>query len=251
MSFHSCSNEISDDLESIRGLEAELEDRFRDVLRKALEQEGMSATDLAREFGLDKAYFVDLLAGRKKTVSALVYMMAAKRLSFDPWEVASVEPPSPVRELPKVDPNISPAPSLVPRAAATVEVSMFVEEGAFREGMSGSKEKGLPIIPGVDAARQLVAVVKGGDYFEWGIPSGSLLHLVSYRKYDGVAPGRLVVARSERSGLSEHVLRRAAVSDGGELVLGGPGGRTVLTPGADTELVGLVTGLAFPHPASA
>lgn len=224
--------------------EGAVEDRFRDILEDALGREGLSPSDLSREVGMDKAYFVDLLAGRKKTVSVLAFMLASRRLGLDPWELAGVERPTGRSEghvaVEKV--SAAPAPPLVNR----VEGFGVVEEGAYRIG--GRSEDGSFVpVDGYPAARQSVFEVRGHDYVPWGLPSGSVLHAVSFGRYETVGgPGRIVVATRREGGLFERVLRRIAVDADGEMRLLAPSG-AVAAPGEDGRVIdGLVVQTALP-----
>lgn len=223
-----------------------MEDRFRDILRDALGREDMSPADLSREVGLDKAYFVDLLAGRKKTVSAIAFMLAAKRLGLDPWELAGVARPSLLTEgREEVVPTVA-SPIVQRNASARVEGFGIVEEGAFRkdgrlDGRSFSPVDGYPI------DRQEVLEVRGHDYVPWGLPSGAVVHAVSFPRYETVGgPGRLVVASQCQGSLTELVLRRIAVDPDGEMHLVGPTGLRETLEGGGRRITGLVAQTALP-----
>jgi hypothetical protein len=225
--------------------EVAVEDRFKDILREALIREELSATDLSREVGLDKAYFVDLLAGRKKTVSALAFMLVAKRLGLDPWGLSGVEHPE--RQAAEPDELTAP-PALASPQKSFERVAGFgiVEEGAFRldgrlDGRSFAPIDGYPI------DRQEVLEVRGHDYVPWGLPSGAVVHAISFPRYETVSgPGRLVVASQGRGGLTELVLRRIAVDPDGEMHLVGPTGMTEVMDEGGRRITGLVAQTALP-----
>ena len=108
-----------------------MEDRFRETLREALLREGLSATDLSRDVGMDKSYFVDLLAGRKKTVSVIAFMLVVRRLGLDPWDVAGIDAPKSARKLEEPNPALSaPPPPAAAVAAKRLALSFLVEEDA-------------------------------------------------------------------------------------------------------------------------
>ncbi|MCV9964589.1 hypothetical protein OIU34_22115 [Pararhizobium sp. BT-229] len=221
-----------------------MEDRFRDILQDALGREGLSPSDLSREVGMDKAYFVDLLAGRKKTVSVLAFMLASRRLGLDPWELAGVERPTARAEGYVGVEKVSVATA--PPHAERVKGFGVVEEGAFRMG-GRSEERTFVPVDGYPVARQSVFEVRGHDYVPWGLPSGSVVHAVSFGRYEAVGgPGRLVVASRREGSLVETVLRRIAVDADGEMRLLAPSGSGAAS-GEDGRIIdGLVAQTALP-----
>ncbi len=227
-----------------------MEEGFRKALREGLERHAISASDLSRELGLDKSYFVDLLAGRKKSVTAEAYLLASRRIGFDPWEVAGIEAPSSgaSRTAPAVVPIPSPAP--VPAPPHRLAVTGIVEESAYRQdgGVMGKREHA--VIEGYPVDRQSMAIVRGTDYILWGVPDGAVLGLVSYRRYETVAgPGRLVVIGVSRDGLRGVNLRRAVMDGDGEPMLEAPDGKREPLALPDTaSIVGLVVRIGIPPP---
>lgn len=223
-----------------------MEDRFRDILRDALGREDMSPADLSREVGMDKAYFVDLLAGRKKTVSAIAFMLAAKRLGLDPWELAGVARPSPRTEASQDMVVVPPVQAVPPKASERVEGFGIVEEGAFRVGVRLDGRSFAPV-DGYPVDRQEVLEVRGHDYVPWGLPSGAVVHAVSFPRYETVgSPGRLVVASQRKGDLTELVLRRIAVDHDGEMHLVGPNGVRESVDEGGRRITGLVAQTALP-----
>jgi hypothetical protein len=224
-----------------------VEERFRDIIQGSLDREGISAAELSRDVGMDKAYFVDLLAGRKKTVSAIAFMLAARRLGLDPWELAGVDrPPGSADPTPREErsppPAIAPEPVPVPR----VDGCGVAEEGAFRvPGRSGGKS--FPVVEGYPVDRQFVVEVRGHDYVSWGLPSGAVVHAVSFPRYETVgAPGRLVVASRPHGNLIETVLRRVAVDADGDMKLMSPLGAQERLGDLGLKLDGLVVQSSLP-----
>lgn len=226
--------------------ESAMEDRFKDTLRDALGREGMSPADLSREVGLDKAYFVDLLAGRKKTVSATAFMLAAKRLGLDPWELAGVARPSPQIGSGQEVASVVSASSVQQKTLERVEGMGIVEEGAFRQsGRLGGKS--FAPVDGYPVDRQQVLEVRGHDYVPWGLPSGAVVHVVSFPRYETVSgPGRLVVASQGQGGLTETVLRRVEVDPDGEMRLVGPAGHREMLEEGGRRIAGLVAQTTLP-----
>ncbi|MDW9481152.1 hypothetical protein GOB57_21130 [Sinorhizobium meliloti] len=222
-----------------------MEDRFRDILQDALAREGISAAELSREVGLDKAYFVDLLAGRKKTVSALALMLSAKRLGLDPWELAGVtRPPDHSDVRTAAETRLDDV--ALPQATGRVGGCGIVEEGAFRvrgwvDGRSFAAVAGYPV------ERQSVLEVRGHDYAPWGLPSGTVVHAVSFQRYEAVGgPGRLVVATRQEGSLTETVLRRIEVDPDGEMHLLTPTGIREAPLEAGPRIGGLVAQTTLP-----
>lgn len=219
-----------------------MEERFREVLRASLETAGISASDLAREVGMDKAYFVDLLAGRKRTVSALAFMLASRRLGFDPWEVSGVERPHRIEGECHLD---NPPPRLAKVGGGLVEGVGVVEEAAFRSGTLGKGN--FQPIEGYSVGRQAGFEVRGNDYLTWGLPAGTITQTVSFRNYEAVGvAGRIFVVRRELSGLFETVLRRMIVDADGEAFLVGPSEGDVSVSLAQSGVIGIVVRTSVP-----
>lgn len=225
-----------------------MEEGFRKALREGLERHAISASDLSRELGLDKSYFVDLLAGRKKSVTAEAYLLASRRIGFDPWEVAGIEAPSSGAS--RTAPDVVPLPSPAPSPPHRLAVKGIVEERAYRadNGMTGKREHA--VIEGYPVDRQSMVIVRGTDYILWGVPDGAVLGLVSYRRYETVAgPGRLVVIAVSRDGLRGVNLRRAVMDGDGEPMLEAPDGKREPLALPDTvSIVGLVVRIGIPPP---
>jgi hypothetical protein len=225
--------------------EVAVEDRFRDILQSALGREGLSPSDLSREVGMDKAYFVDLLAGRKKTVSVLAFMLASKRLGLDPWELAGVERPSAVAMKSVPDEKQL---MVEPVSSGAVRISGFgiLEEGAFRASGRLSERTFAPV-DGYAVQRQSVFEIRGHDYVSWGLSSGSIVHVVSFGRYEAVGvPGRLIVSSRHVGNLVEKVLRRIVVDTEGEMHLLGPMGDSVSVVGEVWSVEGMVVQTALP-----
>ncbi|MCS4088912.1 helix-turn-helix transcriptional regulator [Rhizobium sp. BK176] len=230
-----------------------MEERFRDILRESLDREGMSAAELSREVGMDKAYFVDLLAGRKKTVSAIAFMLAARRLGLDPWDLAGVDrpdgeiAPAPRKEASSPPEIVSVAVLSEPVPALRVEGCGVVEEAAFRVSGRSDGERSFAVIEGYPPERQFVFEVRGHDYVPWGLPSGAVVHTVSFPRYETVgAPGRLVVASRQQASLTETVLRRVTVDGDGEMKLMSPMGAREKPGDLGLRLEGLVVQSSLP-----
>jgi hypothetical protein len=232
-----------------RDSEVLLEQRFRHILQDALAQEGISAADLSRDVGMDKAYFGDLLAGRKRTVSALALMLVAKRFGLDPWELAGVTKPF----LQSVAGSSAPAPVCAPPldGQSVVVPRLYgcgiVEEGAFRNGKLSDVQRSFATADGYPPARQSVLEVRGHDYALWGLPSGSVVHSVSFHRYETVVgPGRMVVASRSESSLTETVLRRIALNPEGDVYLELPDGASEALASGVRRIEGLVVQYALP-----
>lgn len=227
-----------------------MEERFRDILQESLDREGMSAAELSREVGMDKAYFVDLLAGRKKTVSAIAFMLAARRLGLDPWDLAGVDRPGVVTApAPRSEPSPPPAvaEATTPAPPLRVERCGVVEEGAFRVSGQTNGARSFPVVEGYPVDRQFVVEVRGHDYVPWGLPSGAVVHAVSFPRYETVgAPGRLVVASRTQGSLTETVLRRVAVDADGDMKLMSPLGAHAIQGDPGLRLDGLVVQSSLP-----
>lgn len=224
-----------------------MEDRFKGFLKDALGRAGISAADLSREVGMDKAYFVDLLAGRKKTVSALAFMLAAKRLGLDPWELAGVERPSGEGSVPPRVERIFSGAAPQSSAARRIATSGIVEEGAFRTASHVWQGRSYFPIDGYMPDRQRVIEVRGDDYLPWGLPSGAVVHAVSFPRYEAVAcPGRLVVAMSMIGEMVETVLRRVSINPEGEMSLMSPDGKREISGEHGRRIVGLVAQTTMP-----
>ncbi|MBY3433870.1 hypothetical protein HFN89_06875 [Rhizobium laguerreae] len=198
---------------------------------------------------MDKAYFVDLLAGRKKTVSAIAFMLAARRLGLDPWELAGVE--RPVATSVPVTPDRTPLPSVAPvdtpAPLPRVKGCGVVEEGAFRAAGRANPMRSFPVVEGYQVDRQFVVEVRGHDYVSWGLPSGAVVHAVSFPRYETVVgPGRLVVASRTLENLVETVLRRVWVDGEGEMRLLAPNGAKDIPGDHGVRLDGLVVQSALP-----
>lgn len=233
-----------------------MEERFRDILQESLDREGLSAAELSREVGMDKAYFVDLLAGRKKTVSAIAFMLAARRLGLDPWDLAGVDrpesgsasAPAPRNEAvtpPMVTTKVQPPPA--PAPTPRLEGCGIVEEGAFRVSGKADGTRSFPVVDGYPVDRQLVVEVRGHDYVSWGLPSGTVVHAVSFQRYETVgAPGRLVVASRPQGNLIETVLRRVSVDADGVMRLMSPLGAQECVGDPALRLDGLVVQSSLP-----
>jgi hypothetical protein len=228
-----------------------VEERFRDILQESLVREGMSAAELSREVGMDKAYFVDLLAGRKKTVSAIAFMLAARRLGLDPWDLAGVDRPDGVAAPAPRNEAVTPpmVTTKVPPSepALRLEGCGVVEEGAFRVSGKADGTRSFPVVDAYPVDRQLVVEVRGHDYVSWGLPSGTVVHAVSFQRYETVgAPGRLMVASRPQGNLMETVLRRVSVDADGEMRLVSPLGARESVGDHGLRMDGLVVQSSLP-----
>lgn len=221
-----------------------MEDRFKEMLEAALVREGMTPADLARDVGMDKAYFVDLLAGRKKTVSALPFMLSCRRMGIDPWEVSGLTSPDRPKKAPEREVAVRPSPP-PPPVQTRVSVTLRIIEGAYRLPSVAVDLGSYPSLDGFPVEVQRVGVVDGSEYGSWGMWRGAILHMVVYGRYEAVAhPGRFVVCTQRHADLMASVIRRVGVDGSGMMTLEAPDGSVVPAEGA--EFYGLVVSTTIP-----
>lgn len=222
-----------------------MEDRLRERLEREAAARGMSAPELSRAAGQDKAYFGDFFAGRKKSVSVVAFLRVANLLDLDPWELADIprpenqsaktaeSPPLPPPPAPAVDRQLVDVPLELP-------VSGILEEDAYRavDGPCGNVT--VPAASSVPAERQTAFEVRGDEYAEWGVRDRSIVHSASYRHYESVGAGGLLVVRDAEGGLVRTRLRRAVVNEHGALLLEAPDGKAEDYPPRTASVLGLV-----------
>jgi transcriptional regulator with XRE-family HTH domain len=228
-----------------------MEDAFRDTIRRLMAERGVSAPEIAREVGLDKAYFIDLLAGRKKSVTAAAFMAIAAAYQLDPWEMAGMTQVAAPRLKHEPKEMARQAADPVPKAQppALIRASLVVEEAAFRgdgEMPAGLGRTTITPVAMFEQSRQTACLVRGEDYAKWGVADGSVLNAVSFKSYGTVAqPGSLLVLRAERAGgLRGAFIRRSVIDGDGIQHAQSPSGATVPFPDPEA-FVGLVVATQF------
>jgi transcriptional regulator with XRE-family HTH domain len=239
-------------------LGALMEEQLRRSLEALLARTGLTAADLSKDIGLDKGYLGDFLAGRKRSITASALMQLAGKLSCDPWELMGMTPPAALRapSLPArtAEAEKSASPQTAPRPSTPrLSVSGYVEEGAFRRSgeFSGPSAR-MEAIADVATGRQSLLAVVGDDYASWGMPPGSILHLVSFPRYEAVASqGRILVLREVGSdAMAMTVLRKAAVGGDGLAELMSPNGDkcALAEIGEGRSVVGMIVRQYFAFP---
>jgi hypothetical protein len=223
---------------------------IRECLQAVMARHGVAAPELAKAIGYDKGYFVDYFAGRKKSITAAAFMLASRHLGVDPWALAGIAAPV---QMGKPETEVAGADEISPDQDARVDdissvaalgVSGVVEEMVYRAHPMPAvpSSVSLPVLACLPAARQSVYEVRGADYELWGIKAGSLLHTLSYARYEAIAsPGKLLVERSViEGGLVCLALRRVVVDDDGAMFLQSPSGTKAPYPGGDRDVAGMV-----------